>query len=172
MNYIKAQKDVFNELCKGSRTGKFHVDAHHTFVTPNGCMGYIIPDTVINFSLDKITDIHPFAIVEVINAENELTLMPDLRIIDRHRIARRLRGNGKNVFVNVKFLSCFQNPKFYQEANPLSGIVVTETVCRRGGEVEQLPVGYLLPIRADSLQGDYYNYADTLEGDVEYAEAN
>lgn len=44
-----------------------------------------------------------------------------------------------------------------------SGIVVTEPVYRGRGEIEEIPVGYLLPIRANEVQGDYYSYADSLK---------
>ena len=104
-----------------------------------------------------------FPVKELIQDQYQLTLTPDLRIIDAHRTARRLKGEGKNVLVNVKFLSCFQNPRFYQAENPVSGIVVTEPVYRGRGEIEEIPVGYLLPIRSNEVQGDYYAYADNVE---------
>jgi len=41
-----------------------------------------------------------------------------------------------------------------------TGVVVTEPVCRKGSELIEVPVGYLMPIRATEVQGDYYDYAD------------
>ena len=164
MNFIKAQKEIFNALCNGNRTGQFSVDGNNVFVTPNGYMAYILPKSLIYFSLEKIREMKPLPIKELIQDQYELTLTNDLRIIDKHRTARRLKGVGKNVLVNVKFLSCFQNPHFYQQENPLSGIVVTEQLLVGKGKAEEIPVGFILPIRCEDLQGDYYEYADNMEG--------
>lgn len=158
MNYIKAQKEVFNALCKGERTGRFTIDGNYIFVTVDGYRAYIFPINLICFTLEKTVVMKPLPIKEIIQDQYELTLTQDLRITRDHRIARRLKGSGKNVLVNEKSLACFQNPKFYQAEHPHSGIVVTESSER--GEV---PVGYICPIRADHLQGDYYAYADNME---------
>lgn len=165
MNYTKAQKEIFDALCSGKRVGRFDIDGSNIFVTPDGFRAHIFPKTLICFSLEKIAVINPIPVKEVIQDQYQLTLTPDMRIIDAHRTARRLKGNGKNVLVNVKFLSCFQNPKFYQAENPVSGIVVTEPVYCKRGEIEEIPVGYILPLRANEVQGDYYAYADALKGE-------
>lgn len=168
MNYIKAQKEVFDALCNGRKTGRFDVDANSVWVTPDGYRAHIFPKSLICFSLEKIPEMNPVPVKELIQDQYQLTLTPDLRIIDAHRVARRLKGDGKSVLVNVKFLTCFQNPKFYQMENPNSGIVVTETVCQGRGAIEEIPVGYILPIRTTYILndciGDYYAYADALEG--------
>lgn len=169
MNYIKAQKEVFAALCSGKKLGRFDVDGNNVLVTPNGYMGYIFPNSIICFSLDKIPEIKSFQIKEFIQDQYLLTITPDLRIVDAHRTARRLKGNGKNVLVNTKFLSCFQNPRFYQAENPMSGIVVTESIYRNG-QKEENPVGFILPIIVRSVGSDYYTYADNLEGADGYAE--
>lgn len=163
MNYTKAQKEVFDALCRGRRTGRFDVDGNNILVSPDRFRAYIFPKSIICFGLEKIVELKQFPVKELIQSQYQLTLTPDLRIIDAHRTARRLKGEGKNVLVNVKFLSCFQNPRFYQAENPVSGIVVTEPVYRVRGEVEEIPVGYLLPIRSNEVQGDYYAYADNVE---------
>lgn len=164
MNYTKAQKEVFDALCSGKRAARFDIDGDNIFVSPDGFRAYIFPKNIICFGLEKIAELKmQFPVKELIQDQYQLTLTPDLRIIDAHRTARRLKGDGKNVLVNVKFLSCFQNPRFYQAKNPVSGIVVTEPVYRGCGEIEEIPVGYLLPIRANEVQGNYYAYADNVE---------
>lgn len=167
MNYTKAQKEIFDALCKGARLGRFALDEDHTFITPNGYMGYVFPNAIINFNLEKIPEIAALPIREIISEENELRMTLDLRL-DQHRgsMFRRLRGKDKNVLVNVKFLSCFQNPSFYQAASPHSIITVTEKI-RLGGHGSQsffdCVVGIILPVRNDSLQGDYYDWADSIK---------
>lgn len=164
MNYTKAQKEVFDALCSGKRAVRFDIDGNNIFVSPDGFRAYIFPKNIICFGLEKIAELKKqFPVKELIQDQYQLTLTPDLRIIDAHRTARRLKGDGKNVLVNVKFLSCFQNPRFYQAEDPVSGIVVTEPVYRGRGKIEEIPVGYLLPIRANEVQGDYYAYADNVE---------
>lgn len=163
MNYIKAQKEIFDALCRGVRTCRFDIDGNNVFVSPDGYRAHIFPKSLICFSLEKIPEITPFKVKELIQDQYQLTLTPDLRIVDAHRTARRLKGSSKNVLINVKFLSCFQNPKFYQAENPHSGVVVTEPAYKGHGQTEEIPVGYILPIRFDELQGDYYAYADDVE---------
>lgn len=163
MNYTKAQKEVFDALCSGKRAGRFDIDGNNILVSPDGFRAYIFPKNIICFGLEKINELKQFPVKELIQDQYQLTLTPDLRIIDAHRTARRLKGDGKNVLVNVKFLSCFQNPRFYQAKSSVSGIVVTEPVYRGRGEIEEIPVGYLLPIRSNEVQGDYYAYADNVE---------
>lgn len=167
MNYTKAQKEIFNELCSGScHMGRFNVNEDFIFVSPDGYKAYIFPVSTIAFSLEKIREMKPIPILEVIKPENELKLTPDLRIADERRklTIRRLKGNGKNTYVNVKFLDCFQNPKFYQDKSNLSAIVVTEQIgVRVGGHgskaatYKECPVGLILPVRATWDDGSYYN---------------
>lgn len=166
MNYIKAQKEVFTALCNGKKMGRFDLMGDNVFVAPNGYMGYIFPLTTVNFCIEKIPEITAFPVVELIQDKNRLILTPDMRIsTDKHTILRRLKGEGKNVFVNIKFLSCFQNPSFYQAENPKSTIVVTERIPIGGHGTRafyEKAVGIILPVRADELQGDYYDWSDAI----------
>lgn len=159
MNYIKAQKEIFAALCSGRiSVGRFNVDETHILVTPDGYKAYIFPASAIAFNLEKVREIKAFPIGELIKPENELKLTPDLRIIDHYgkRMARRLKGNGKNVYINSKFLDCFQNPKFYQEgASGRTTIVVTEQIS--ASKFPEVPVGIILPIRSNWDDGTYYN---------------
>lgn len=153
MNFVKAQKDVVNAILSGRRCGRFNVDDHNILITPDGCMGYIFPVSTIVFNLDKCIEITAFPILDIIKDENELKLLPDLRLDERNRSTyRRLHGNGRNVFVNVKFLTCWQNPRFWQTAeNPHGVVVVTE-----GAKGANIPVGIILPIRSSWDDGTYY----------------
>lgn len=164
MNYIKAQKEVFAALCNGKKMGRFNLQGDNVLVTPNGYMAYIFPLATVNFCIEKIPEFTAFPVVELIQDKNKLTLTPDLRITrDRHTILRRLKGEGKNVFVNIKFLSCFQNPSFYQAESPNSTIVVTENVPAGSSCFADKAVGIILPVRYDGLQGDYYDWSDAIE---------
>ena len=167
MNYIKAQKEVFTALCNGKKMGRFNLMGDNVLVTPNGYMAYIFPLATVNFCLEKIPEITDFPVVELVQKKNKLSLTPDMRIgNDKHTILRRLRGEGKNVFINIKFLSCFQNPSFYQAENPNSTIVVTEHISLGGHGTRafyEKAVGVILPVRADALQGDYYAWSDAIE---------
>lgn len=157
MNYTKAQKICFDALCDGRRIARrFDLDEKRVFVTPDGYRGFIFPKVSCNFNLDKIVPFDGFPIEEFIKPENELSLTLDARLDDRGRSTfRRLKGNGKSVFVNSKFLECFQNPKFFQQENKHSMIVVTESKTNE-------PVGIILPIRANWDDGSYYG--DDMKG--------
>ena len=156
MNYIKAQKEVFNELLNGRRIGGFNIDENNILVSPDGFRAYIFPVSTIAFSLEKIQKISAFPVAELIKPENELKLTNDLRILDRRSTARRLKKqNGASTFVNSKFLECFQAPKFFQGESNLTTIVVTESI-RVDGKYTDVPVGIILPIRATWDDGTYY----------------
>ena len=153
MNFTKAQKEIVNELLHGRRVGGFNIDEKTVLVSPDGYKAYIFPVASVIFSLDKIKNITPFPVAEIVKDENELRLTPDFRLLDsfRNKMVRRLKGNGKNVFVNMKFLECFQNPQFFQEENKLGTIVVTE---KSNGK--NIPVGIVLPVRCTWDDTSYY----------------
>lgn len=160
MNYIKAQKEVFNSLVSGRRIVGFNIDENNILVSTDGFRAYIFPVCTVAFSLEKLQKITAFPVVELIKPENELKLTNDLRIVDRSHTARRLKKqNGRNTFVNIRFLECSQNPKFFQAESNVSTIVVTEQV-HVGGQgskaYEDKPVGIILPIRAAWDDGTYY----------------
>mgnify|MGYP007097183190 FL=1 len=153
MNFTKAQKEIVNELLRGRRVSGFNIDEKTVLVSPDGYKAYIFPVASVIFSLDKIKNITPIPVAEIVKDENELRLTPDFRLLDsfRNKMVRRLKGNGKNVFVNMKFLECFQNPQFFQEENKLSTIVVTE---KSNGK--NIPVGIVLPVRCTWDDSSYY----------------
>lgn len=153
MNFAKAQKEIVNELLRGRRVSGFNIDEKTVLVSPDGYKAYIFPVASVIFSLDKVKKITPIPVAEIVKDENELRLTPDFRLLDsfRNKMVRRLKGNGKNVFVNMKFLECFQNPQFFQEENKISTIVVTE---KSNGK--NIPVGIVLPVRCTWDDSSYY----------------
>lgn len=147
MNYGKAQKEVFNALLRGDRVCGFKYDDDHFFVTPDGYMGWNFPIKEIYFNTEKIQNINPLDINGVVSPDNELKLTLDFRAegYTRGKMFRRLKGPGKSVFVNDKFLACFQNARFYQAKEKPTGLItVTERFNPSG---EDIPVGVVLPIK-------------------------
>lgn len=155
MNYIKAQKIIFDALCKGSPSvRKFAIGNDRIMVTPDGIRGFIFPMVAVNFNLEKIKDLNAFSFEEIIKPENEMFLTPDIRIDDRRReMYRRLKKTNGSTFVNTKYIDCFQNPSFFQAANKHSIIVVTEDVSPK---MMNVPVGIIMPIRSGWDDGCYY----------------
>lgn len=155
MNFTKAQKEIVNELLAGRRVGGFDIDEKTILVSPDGYKAYILPIASVVFSLDKVKKITPFPVAEIVKDENELHLTPDFRLLNSFRktMVRRLKGNGKNVFVNTKFLECFQNPQFFQAESKKSNVIVTE---KFGGK--NIPVGIVLPVHCTwDNDNNYYN---------------
>lgn len=147
MNYDKAQKEVFNALLHGDRVCGYKFDDDHFFVTTDGYRGYIFPNNLIQFNTEKINTIIPLADITEPLPENELKLTLDFKAEDytKGKMYRRLKADGRDVYVNDKFLACFQNARFFQKKEkPLSLITVTERFNPRGKDI---PVGVILPIR-------------------------
>lgn len=159
MNFTKAQKEIVNELLHGRRVSGFNIDEKTVLVSPDGYKAYIFPVASVVFSLERVKKITPIPVAEIVKDENELHLTPDFRLTDsfRNQMVRRLKGNGKNVFVNMKFLECFQNPQFFQEKAKIGTIVITEK-----SDGKNIPVGIVLPVRCTWDDGSYY-------GDMERA---
>lgn len=147
MNYDKAQKEVFNALVRGDRVCGYKFDDDHFFVTTDGYMGYIFPNNLIQFNTAKITNIQPIAVITEPTPENELKLTLDFKAegFTKGKMYRRLKADGKDVYVNDKFLACFQNARFYQQKDSPHGLItVTERLNPRG---KDLPVGVILPVK-------------------------
>lgn len=161
MNYIKAQKIIFDALCKGSPSvRKFAIGNDRIMVTPDGIRGFIFPMVAVNFNLEKIKDLNAFSFEEIIKPENEMRLTPDVRIFDNGReMYRRLKGSKGSTFVNMKYLDCFQNPKLFQAESKHSIIVVAEDASPK---MRNVPVGVIMPVRSNWDDGCYY--ADDMKG--------
>lgn len=153
MNYERAQREIFNAIVKGHRVRKFSVDADNVFISKDGTYGFIIPLCNLAVNLEKIEDFTaPISIYDVVKPENELTPTRDMRCNENRKdITQRFTGAGKNVFLNIKNLVYFQNPRFFQAGGPLSPVVVTE------GNKSAIPVALVMPVRLTFGADQYYN---------------
>ncbi len=155
MNYNKAQKEIFEALLKGERASKYFIDDANVFVTADGVKGFVFPVASVMFNAEKLRDMNDLKIAEVVKDGNELVLTEDMRISsDGKTLARRLKGNRKNVFVNIKFLGYFHNAKFWQDDKAHSPIIVTENM---SANIKNIPVGVIMPIAERRITQDYYN---------------
>lgn len=155
MNYNKAQKEIFEALLKGKRVCKYFIDDANVFVTADGAKGFIFPVASVMFNAEKLRDINDLKIAEVVKDGNELVLTEDMRISsDGKTLMRRLKGNRKNVFVNIKFLGYFHNAKYWQADDARGIIVVTENM---SANIKNIPVGVIMPITERRIAQDYYN---------------
>lgn len=149
MDIIKAQKDVFAALVSGQRVCRFAVDDTHTFVTPDGFRGWVFPNELIAFNLEKVHVMNKtLPTREFITKENELKITCELRYasLGDNRLLRKL-SNTYDVYVQERFLKHFQNPKFYQNKdNKMGHIVVAETFAK---SADPEPVGIVLPVRVE-----------------------
>ena len=57
MNYIRAQKEIFNNLVNGDRVCGYWQDAESYFVTGDGFHGFIFPASTIAFDTAKVNEI-------------------------------------------------------------------------------------------------------------------
>ena len=117
-------------------------------------MGYIFPNNLIQFNTERITNIQPIAVITEPTPETELKLTLDFKAegFTKGKMYRRLKADGKNVYVNDKFLSCFQNARFYQKQDEPHGLItVTERLNPRG---KDLPVGVILPVRINKWEDE------------------
>lgn len=162
MNFTKAQNIVFKALCTNDRVHKFQPDDNHVCVTPDGMICFIFPVEIINFNVEKIRDMKHIPITEIVKPENRLTITDDLKLADfERRMCRRFKVNGRSVFIDQKFLECFQNAKFYQDRDhDLTPVIVTEDL---SAARKDIPVGIVCPTRFYNLEG---YYADEKEGET------
>lgn len=159
MNFTKAQKIVFKAICDGKNPRKFQLEESYLFVTPDAMHGFVFPVTTINFNSEKIPEMKPLQIKEVIKPENKLTITNDLRLeSDGRGMCRRFKINGRSVFLRTKFLECFQNSTFYQDKDDERSIVVATE--RFASPKKDFPVGIILPVL---FRDCVCHYADELE---------
>lgn len=158
MNYMKAQKEIFDRLSHGDRVCYFPVGKEKIFVTPDGFKGYVLPLDIVAFNCEKLQQMKALELDSICTPENELTLTNDaklLRIGSRKEFCICMKGAKKRVFIRTKFLDAFQNPKFYQKlGEKLGAVVVTE---RNTREVKEHPVGVVLPVRGPELDEEEEN---------------
>ena len=145
MNITKAQKIIFNALLSNSYpVRRFEVDEDNVFITPDGYRGFIIPYSALQVNIDRMQTVKPFDISSVVKEENLLRLTRELLIQEHPKaLLRKLTNGERNVFVNSKYIECFQNPRFYQkEKNQM--VVVTEDI---SATRKNIIVGIVLPVR-------------------------
>lgn len=150
MNVNKAQKEIFNAMLSSERCHKYELDEKSVFITIGGYYGYVIPYSQIQINLAKIPDCQNLDIESVVRKENLCELTKEAVILEHpRRYVRKLKRGNERIYFNEKFMSCFQNPKFYN-AHPHRIIVVTEDIsATRNNEI----VGVILPMNiADQVK--------------------
>lgn len=157
MNFNKAQREVFNKIIGSGKPAWFDVDENNIFVTPDGMVGFIFPVSTIAFNLDRIRKMdNPVKIHEVVKSGNELILTNDIKLLPGKQVIR-LKKEKYSVFVDTRFLSYFQNPKFFQDAKDRrAAIIVTEYQHLKGNT----PVGLIMPNVVRGAEIGYYTESE------------
>lgn len=145
MNYEQAQRDVFESLLHGKKTGYSPMKGNMIAVTPDGYVMYIFHADKVVFRYDIMREFPPLKILEIVTPENRLKKMPDIREINCREYRRFTKGR-ENVFVNRDFLRRFSPYAEYYKAADEPQVVVAEK-----GE----PVGLVLPLVAHGYD-DFY----------------
>lgn len=146
MNITKAQKTIFNALLSGDHVRRFDFDKDNVFITPGGTHGFVLPYSTLQVNIDRIQEFKPLDLLSVVKEENRFRLTREL-LLNEHPKAylRKLTNGERNVFLNQKYMECFQNPRFYQE-KPNYIVVVTEDI---SAARKNVIVGAILPVRVD-----------------------
>ena len=146
MNTTKAQKEIFNAMLKHNRVAKFEVDERSVFITPDGFHGFVIPLADIQVNLEKLKSMHKIDLQAIVHEDNLCKLSNEC-VIDgrpgRKEYFRKLKNDKFNVYISEKFLSCFQNPKFYATSSTSSVVVTEDIFANRGNAI----VGLICPVR-------------------------
>ncbi len=141
MNYLRAQKEIFNSIVSGDRVSGYWQDDSSYFVTGDGFHGFFFPAATVAFDTARVNGIKRlFEISELMVDEYKLTETNDFRLLGRV-MARRFKQGSRSIFINSGFLKNFQHGNYYQreENKP---VLVTETI-----RDKEIPVGVVLPIR-------------------------
>lgn len=141
MNYINAQKQIFNNIVKGDRVCGYWIDDDRFFVTGDRYHGFIFPKETIAFDVNRVNTINELFNFNDAVEENEIKETNGFKLI--YKIMYRVfkRKDGKPVLINVGFLKHFQNAKYYQ-VNALDAVMIVENIRNKS-----FPVGVALPIR-------------------------
>lgn len=146
MNVNKAQKEIFNAMLSGDNCRKFEIDEKNVFITPAGFHGFVIPYSQIQINLEKIPVFKGLDLQSVVKEENLCELTKEALILEYPRAyARKLKKGDEYIYFKEKYMSCFQNPRFYN-ANRHQMIVVTEDI---SATIQNKIVGVILPVRVD-----------------------
>jgi hypothetical protein len=144
MNITKAQKIIFNALLSGNHVRRFEFDKDNVFITPDGYRGFVLPYSTLQVNIEKIQVFKNMDLASIVKDENLLQLTREI-LIQEHPKAylRKLKNEERNVFLDQKYLECFQNPKFYQEDKNRM-VVLTEDI---SAIRKNVIVGCILPVR-------------------------
>ena len=145
MNTVKAQREVFNALIKGS-PAKTAVDEHRTFVTLDGYRGFVFNNSEICFNAERIADMPQLDCFDCVKDENLLTrtnILVENPSGGRSYILRCFtRPEGTKVYARDSWFDIFENYKVYCRA-PISPLVIVEQI----GRGEACISGVVMPTR-------------------------
>jgi len=138
MKWEKAQIEVFKSMLTGNiaARGYWTPDEHRFVVTPDGVHGFVFPRGMIAFDTEQITTCGPFLTVE---KAKQNRLIPTTRLREFGNVtARAFEGKDGDVYVNDKYLSCYDygECEFYC-ADAHGAVIVVEN---------DAIVGFSLPI--------------------------
>lgn len=143
MNFIKAQKQIFDNIVAGDRVCGYWIDDDRFFVTGDSYHGFIFPKETIAFDVKRVNMLTK-KLFDFNSAvpKNEAKETNNFKLIDRKRMYRAFKHvDGRDIYVSVNFLKHFQNATYYQ-AKENEALLVFEEI--RG---KKFPVGVVLPIR-------------------------
>lgn len=142
MNYIKEQKQIFNDLVMGKRVCGYWIDENKYFVTGDGYHGFVFPKETIAFDIKRVNEAKRlFDFEDARKEENELRETNNFKLIGGKMMRVFVHHDGRCVYINNLFLKHFQNAKYYQVTE--NGAVLVYEEIRDN----VFPVGVVLPIR-------------------------
>lgn len=162
MFYNKAQREIFNKMLEESRSvRKYSFDENKTFISANGTVGYVFPNSILKINIEQIPDFEALDIKSIVDEGSKLEETSDFVLVDERqkKFARRYKSGKTSTFIDPKLLVNFQNPQLYQK-EPQNGIcAVVETVRTKGAGCATEIVGVVMPMRGSRFEG---RYADEL----------
>lgn len=142
MNYIKEQKQIFNDIVGGNRVCGYWIDENKYFVTGDGFHGFVFPKEVIAFDIKRVNETKRlFDFDDALKEENELRETDNFKLVGGKMMRVFIHHDGRCVYINNQFLKHFQNAKYYQAKESGQALVYEEI---RGNI---FPVGVVMPIR-------------------------
>lgn len=142
MDILKIQQELLKSLVKDQKGSYFYDGNGRVFVTTTGKAGYFINEADLQVQLTGAQIMTRLDLEDIVQPDNLLVGTDEYRIGGTVRKYRNDDVLRDDTYVATGLLKYFYNPKLYQEANPLSIIVVTEDIF---GEGEQCIVGVVMP---------------------------
>lgn len=141
MNYIKAQKQIFDNIVHGDRVCGYWIDDDRFFVTGDAIHGFIFPKEIIAFDVKRVNEIKPLFNFDDAIPENEVRETNNFKLVNKKMMRCFVHNTRKPILINTQYLKHFQNAKFFQPEDNKAVLVFEEI---RG---KRFPVGVVLPIR-------------------------